>query len=83
VGFVVDKVALGQLFLEYLGLPFKSSSHKFLPSSITPAGRIGQYWPQFQNINETARNMSIIWNEMLGTILGAYEVRTNKTMKTK
>jgi hypothetical protein len=30
VGFVVDKVALGQVFFEYFGFPFQSSFHQFL-----------------------------------------------------
>jgi hypothetical protein len=30
VGFVVDKVALGQVFSEYFGLPCQSSFHQIL-----------------------------------------------------
>jgi hypothetical protein len=30
VGFVVDKVALGQVFSEYFGFPYHFSFHKFL-----------------------------------------------------
>jgi hypothetical protein len=30
VGFVVDKVALGQVFSEYFGFPYQSSFHQFL-----------------------------------------------------
>jgi hypothetical protein len=30
VGFVVDKVALGQVFSEYFGFPCQSSLHQFL-----------------------------------------------------
>jgi hypothetical protein len=30
VGFVVDKVALGQVFSEYFGFPCKSSFHQLL-----------------------------------------------------
>jgi hypothetical protein len=30
VGFVVDKVALGQIFSEYFGFPCQSSFHQFL-----------------------------------------------------
>jgi hypothetical protein len=30
VGFVVDKVALGQIFSEYIGFPCQSSFHQFL-----------------------------------------------------
>jgi hypothetical protein len=35
VGFVVDKVALGQVFSEYFGFPCKSSFHQFLTITIT------------------------------------------------
>jgi hypothetical protein len=35
VGFVVDKVALGQGFSEYFGFPCQSSFHKFLNNPIT------------------------------------------------
>jgi hypothetical protein len=34
VGFVVDKVALGQFFSEYFGFPCQSSFHQFF-STIT------------------------------------------------
>jgi hypothetical protein len=30
VGFVVDKVALGQVFSEYFGFPYQSSFHQIL-----------------------------------------------------
>jgi hypothetical protein len=36
VGFVVDKVALGQVFSEYFGFPFQFSFHQFI-STITIA----------------------------------------------
>jgi hypothetical protein len=45
VGFVVDKVALGQVFSEYFGFPSQSSFHQFLPNTITyhlGAGTTGQ-----------------------------------------
>jgi hypothetical protein len=32
VGFVVDKVALGQVFSEYFGFPCQSSFHQFFCS---------------------------------------------------
>jgi hypothetical protein len=46
VEFVVDKVALGQVFSEYFG----SSFHQFLHNHhhlSTGAGTIGQQWPQY------------------------------------
>jgi hypothetical protein len=43
VGFVVDKVALGQVFSEYFGFPCQSSFHQLLHIHISPgAGTIGQ-----------------------------------------
>jgi hypothetical protein len=45
VGFVVDKVELGQVFSEYFGFPCKSSFHKFLNNQYnlsSGAGIIGQ-----------------------------------------
>jgi hypothetical protein len=34
VGFVVDKVALGQVFSEYFGFPCQSSFHRLLKITI-------------------------------------------------
>jgi hypothetical protein len=51
VGSVVDKVALGQVFSEYFGLPCQSSFHQFLNNHhhlSSGAGTIGQWWPQYQ-----------------------------------
>jgi hypothetical protein len=36
VGFVVDKVTLGQIFSEYFGFPCQSSFHQFFPQSPSP-----------------------------------------------
>jgi hypothetical protein len=50
VGFVVDKVALGQVFSEYFGFPCQSSFHRFLhnhPHLSSGACTIGQKWPQY------------------------------------
>jgi hypothetical protein len=49
--FVMDKVALGQVFSEYFGFPYQSSFHQFLhnhPQLSPEAGTIGQGWPQCQ-----------------------------------
>jgi hypothetical protein len=51
VGFVVDKVALRQVFSKYFGFPCQYSFHHFLHSHhhLSPeAGTIGQEWPQCQ-----------------------------------
>jgi hypothetical protein len=45
VGFVVDKVALAQVFSEYFGFPYKSSFHQLLNNHYhltSGAGTIGQ-----------------------------------------
>jgi hypothetical protein len=51
VGFVVDKVALGQVFSEYFGFPCQSSFHQLLHNHhhlSSGAGTIGQQWPTYQ-----------------------------------
>jgi hypothetical protein len=50
VGFVVDKVELGQVFSEYFGFPCQSSFHQLLhnhPHLSSGACTIGQMWPQY------------------------------------
>jgi hypothetical protein len=43
VGFVVDEVALGQVFSEYFGFPCQFSFHRMLHTHLSPgAGTIGQ-----------------------------------------
>jgi hypothetical protein len=42
VGFVVDKVALGQILSEYFGFPSHFSFHQMLVPSSSGAGTIGQ-----------------------------------------
>jgi hypothetical protein len=56
VGFVVEKVALGQVFSEYFGFPCQSSFHQVLhnhPHLSSGAGTIGQKWPQYNGLNPT------------------------------
>jgi hypothetical protein len=56
VGFVVDKVALGQVFSEYFGFPCHSSFHQLLhnhPHLSSGAGTIGQKWPQYKGLSPT------------------------------
>jgi hypothetical protein len=51
VGFVVDKVALGQVFSEYFGFPCQSSFHQLLHNHhhlSSGAGTIGQQWAMYQ-----------------------------------
>jgi hypothetical protein len=48
--FVVDKVALGQVFLEYFGFPCQSSFNQLLhnhPHLSSGVCTIGQKWPQY------------------------------------
>jgi hypothetical protein len=50
VGFVVDKVVLGQVFSEYFGFPCQSSVHQLLHNRThlsSGACTIGQKWPQY------------------------------------
>jgi hypothetical protein len=51
VGFVVDNVALGQVFSEYFGFPCQSSFHQLLHNHhhrSSGAGTIGQQWLTYQ-----------------------------------
>jgi hypothetical protein len=50
VGFVVDEVALGQVFSEYFGLPCQSLFHRLIHNHHPSfgAGTIGQQWPTYQ-----------------------------------
>jgi hypothetical protein len=50
VGFVVDKVAMGQVFSEYFGFPWQSSFHRLLHNHhrSSGTGTIGQQWPTYQ-----------------------------------
>jgi hypothetical protein len=56
VGFVVDKVALGQVFSDYFGFSFQSSFHQLLhnhPHLSSGAGKIGEKWPQYKGLRPT------------------------------
>jgi hypothetical protein len=66
VGFVVDRVVLGQVFSEYFGVPCQSSFLQLLhnhPHLSFEAGRIGQKWPQHKGLSPTPlaikRNISL------------------------
>jgi hypothetical protein len=57
VGFVVDKVALGQAFSEYFGFSCKSSFHQLLhnhPHLSSEASTLGQKWPQYKGLSPTS-----------------------------
>jgi hypothetical protein len=56
VGFVVDKMALGQVFSKYFGFPCQSSFNQLLhnhPHLSSGAGTIGQKWPQYKGLSPT------------------------------
>jgi hypothetical protein len=56
MGFVVDKVALGQVFSEYFSFPCQSSFHQLLhnhPHLSSGTGTIGQKWPQYKGLTFT------------------------------
>jgi hypothetical protein len=66
VGFVVDKVALGQVFSEYFGFPSQSSFHQFLHNHhhLPPgAGTIGQKWPQYPKSHPTNKKKYFLLTE--------------------
>jgi hypothetical protein len=63
VGFVVDKVALGQVFSEYFGFPCQSSFDQLLhnhPHLSSWVCTIGQKWPQYQGFSPTPPIIKII-----------------------
>jgi hypothetical protein len=73
VGFVVDKVVLGQVFSMYFGLPCQSSFHQLLhnhPHLSSGASTIGQKWPQS---HPTSNNKN-------KTFMGGEEVLGNEVM---
>jgi hypothetical protein len=56
MGFVVGKVALGQVLSEYFGFPYQSSFRQLLhnhPHLLSGAGTIGQKWPQYKGLIPT------------------------------
>jgi hypothetical protein len=56
VGFVVEKVALGQVFSEYFGFPCQSSFYQLLhnhPHLSSGDGAIGKKWPQYKGLSPT------------------------------
>jgi hypothetical protein len=56
VGFVLDKVALWQVFSEYFGFSCQSSFHQLLHNHhhlSSGAGTIGQKWPQYKGLSPT------------------------------
>jgi hypothetical protein len=73
VGFVVDKVALWQVFSEYFGFLCQSSFHLLLhnhPHLSSGAGTIGQKWPQYKGLSPTPLAKKIGLNKE------AYNTRT-------
>jgi hypothetical protein len=63
VGFVVDKVALGQVFSEYFGFPCQSTFQQLLhnhPHLSSGAGTIGQKWAQYKGLSPTQLAIIII-----------------------
>jgi hypothetical protein len=52
VGFVLDKVALGQVFSEYVGFPYQSLFHQFLHHHNHP-GPIGGRSVEWTQLDST------------------------------
>jgi hypothetical protein len=87
MGFVVDNVALGQVFSEYFGFPCQSLFHQLLhnhPNLSSGAGKIGQKWPQYKGLSLTPlaikknnTNMTAALNSEVGEtkICGKYVLR--------
>jgi hypothetical protein len=73
VGFVVDKVALGQVFSEYFGFPCQFSFHQLLhnhPHLSSGAGIIGQKWSQYKGLSPTPLAIKKkLHNEVLHNLL--------------
>jgi hypothetical protein len=64
VGFVVDKVALEQVFSEYFGFSYQFSFHQLLhnhPHLSSGAGTIGQKWPQYKGLSPTPLSIKKIY----------------------
>jgi hypothetical protein len=77
VGFVVDKVALGQVFSEYFGFPCQSSFHRIILHPHNHRGRHnrtvngrGAEWTQF-GLHPPLYAKKNKKNEMLGLVCGA------------
>jgi hypothetical protein len=68
VGFVVDKVALRQVFSEYFSFPCQSSFHQLLhnqPHLSSGAGTIGQKWPQYKGLSPTPLALKKLYVRLL------------------
>jgi hypothetical protein len=64
VGFVANKVALGQVFSEYFGFHCQSSFQQFLHNHhhlSSGAGTIGQYWSQYPKSHHTNLKKNGSW----------------------
>jgi hypothetical protein len=82
VGFVVDKVALGQVFSKYFGCPCQSSFHQFLHNHTHLSSgvcTIGQKWPQYlgtwsHTTNNKKKKIIIILIIIIIIMMGAVEL---------
>jgi hypothetical protein len=66
VGFVVDKVALVQVFSEYFGAPCQSIFQQFIHNHhhlSSGAGTVGQQWPQYPKSHRTNYKKKIFKSE--------------------
>jgi hypothetical protein len=75
VGFVVDKVALGQVFSEYFGFPCHSSFHQLLhnhPQLSSGAFTTGQKWLQYPTPLKKLKNKDKGSSKILSRFRGDY-----------
>jgi hypothetical protein len=81
VEFVVDKVALGQVFSEYFGFPCQFSFHQLLhnhPHLSSWAGTIGQKWPQYKGLSPTPLAIKEDKNGYLTTLSATQIIQQRK-----
>jgi hypothetical protein len=63
VGFMADKVALGQVFSEYFGFPCQFAFHRLLHNHLSSGvGTVGQKWPQYEVGSVTPQKKNVSFN---------------------
>jgi hypothetical protein len=90
VGFVVGKVALGQVFSEYFGFPCQFSFHQLLHTHhhlSSGAGTVGQWWLTYQvdSVSPHLKKLKYIHiysTEYYGVFLGRFSVLFNDDFST-
>jgi hypothetical protein len=80
-GFMVDKVALGQVFSEYFGFPCQSAFHRLLHNHhrSSGAGTIGQQWPTNQ-VDSVSPHPEKLKKKLLYAVIFVVSVSCTVTM---